>query len=140
MSNVSIAGYAGWPAYDTFLIMSLSGWPVYDPNPLRPNPNPKKPVSGSCRVRGLGWTLTPLLAGSSECSTHWPPTKDIQKGRACYYFHGQRCKVTTSSSWWCNCYYFDDCKLRRLAHLWHVSYHVAFGLICLWPKPTKAQP
>ena len=47
MLNVSIAGYAGWPAYDTFLIVSLSGRPVYDPNPLRPNPNPKKPVSCS---------------------------------------------------------------------------------------------
>ena len=61
MSNVSIAGYAGWPAYDTFLIMLLSSRPVYDPNPLRPNPNPKKPVSGLCRVRGLGRTLTPLV-------------------------------------------------------------------------------
>ena len=40
--------------------MLLSGRPVYDPNPLRPNPNPEKPVSGSCRVRGLGRTLTPL--------------------------------------------------------------------------------
>ena len=62
MSNVSIAGYAGWPAYDTFLIVSLSGRLVYDPNQLRPNPNPKKPVSGSCRVRGLGRTLTPLIS------------------------------------------------------------------------------
>ena len=61
MSNVSIAGYAGWPVYDTFLIMSLSGWPVYDPNPLRSNPNLKKPVSGLCRVHGLGQTLTPLI-------------------------------------------------------------------------------
>ena len=42
--------------------MSLSGQPVYDPNPLRPNPNPKKPVSGSCCVRGLGRILTPLTA------------------------------------------------------------------------------
>ena len=58
---MSIAGYMGWPAYDTFLIVSLTGWPVYDPNPLRPNPNPKKPVSGLCRVCGLGQTLTPLL-------------------------------------------------------------------------------
>ena len=58
---MSIAGYAGWPAYDTFLIVLLSGRPVYDPNPLRPNPNPEKPVSGSCRVRGLGRTLTPLV-------------------------------------------------------------------------------
>ena len=60
MSNVSIAGYAGWPTYDTFLIVSLTDRPVYDPNPLRSNPNPKKPVSGSCRVHGLGRTLTPL--------------------------------------------------------------------------------
>ena len=44
--------------------MSLSGRPVYDPNPLRPNPNPKKPVLGSCRVRGLGRTLTPLSESS----------------------------------------------------------------------------
>ena len=58
---MSIVSYAGWPAYDTFLIVSLSGRPVYDPNLLRPNPNPKKPVSGSCRVRGLSRTLTPLL-------------------------------------------------------------------------------
>ena len=41
--------------------MSLSGRPVYDLNPLRPNPNPKKPVSGSCCVYGLGRTLTLLL-------------------------------------------------------------------------------
>ena len=34
--------------------------PIYDPNPLKPNPNPKKPVLGSCRVHGLGRTLTPL--------------------------------------------------------------------------------
>ena len=61
MSNVSIAGYAGWPVYDAFLIMSLSGWPVYNPNPLRSNPNLKKPVSGLCRVHGLGRTLTPLI-------------------------------------------------------------------------------
>ena len=47
MSNVFFAGYAGWPAYDTFLIMSLSSWPVYDPNSLRSNPNSKKPVSCS---------------------------------------------------------------------------------------------
>ena len=41
--------------------MLLSGRPVYNPNPLRPNPNLKKSVSGSCRVRGLGRTLTPLI-------------------------------------------------------------------------------
>ena len=44
--------------------MSLSGRPVYDPNSLRPNPNPKKPVSGSYRVRRLGQTLTPLPIGT----------------------------------------------------------------------------
>ena len=33
------------------------------PNPLRSNPNPKKLVLGSCRVRGLGRTLTPLTLG-----------------------------------------------------------------------------
>ena len=60
MSNVSITGYASRPAYDTFLIVSLSSRPVYDPNPLRSNLNPKKPVSGSCRVCELGRTLTPL--------------------------------------------------------------------------------
>ena len=49
-----------------FLIMSLLGRPVYDPNPLKPNPNPQKHVSGSCRVRGLGQTLTPLGPGSSN--------------------------------------------------------------------------
>ena len=53
---------AGWPVYDPFLIVSLSGRPVYDPNSLRPNPNPKKPVLGSCRVHGLGQTLTPLTS------------------------------------------------------------------------------
>ena len=61
MSNVSIASYADWPAYDMFLIVSLSGWPVYDPNQLRPNPNSSKPVSSSCCVHGLGRILTPLL-------------------------------------------------------------------------------
>ena len=57
---MSIVGYVGSPAYDTFLIVSLSSQPVYEPNPLRPNPNPKKPMLGSCRVRRLGQTLTPL--------------------------------------------------------------------------------
>ena len=61
MSNVFIVGYAGWSAYDTFLIVSLSSRPVYDSNPLRLNPNPKKRVSGSCRVCELGRTLTPLV-------------------------------------------------------------------------------
>ena len=40
--------------------MLFSGQPVYDPNLLRPNPNPKKPVSGLCRVRELGRALTAL--------------------------------------------------------------------------------
>ena len=52
-----------------FLIVLLSGRPVYDPNPLRPNPNLEKPVSGSCRVRGLGRTLTPLVV--SRGSLQW---------------------------------------------------------------------
>ena len=60
MSNVSITGYAGWLAYDMFLIVSFSSQPVYDPNPLKPNSNPKKPVSGLCRIRRFGRTLTPL--------------------------------------------------------------------------------
>ena len=64
MSNVSIAGYAGWPAYDTFFIMSLSGRSIYDPNPLRPNPNPKKLMLDSCCVCELGPTLTPLLSAA----------------------------------------------------------------------------
>ena len=78
MSNVSIAGYAGWPTYDTFLIVSLSSRPVYDPNPLRSNPNPKKPVLGSCRVRGLGRTLTPL--------TYSPFVSSINQSSRPYYF------------------------------------------------------
>ena len=60
MSNVSIAGYAGWPAYNMFIIVLLSGRPIYDPNPLWHNPDPQKPMSGLCHVRGLGQTLTPL--------------------------------------------------------------------------------
>ena len=60
MLNVFIADYTSWPVYDSFLIVLLLGWPIYDPNSLRPNPNPKKPVSSSCRVRGLDRTLTPL--------------------------------------------------------------------------------
>ena len=32
-----------------------------DPNPLRSNPNPKKPVLDLYRVRGLGRTLTPIF-------------------------------------------------------------------------------
>ena len=55
--------------------MLFSGRPVYDPNPLRPNPNPKKSVSGSCRVRGLGRTLTPLYAG---------PVDNIKGGATAY--------------------------------------------------------
>ena len=44
---MSIASYVGWPTYDTFFIVFLSGWSVYDPNSLRSNPNPQKPVSCS---------------------------------------------------------------------------------------------
>ena len=61
---MSIVGYTGWPAYDTFFIVLLSGRPIYNPNPLSLNPNSEKPVSGSCRVRELGWTLTPLYVGN----------------------------------------------------------------------------
>ena len=60
MSNVSIASHAGWPSYDPFLIVLLLGQSVYDPNPLRPNLNLQKPVSGSYRVHRSGPTLTPL--------------------------------------------------------------------------------
>ena len=42
MSNVFIMSQAGWPAYDTFHIESLSSWPVYYPNLLKFNPNPQK--------------------------------------------------------------------------------------------------
>ena len=77
MSNVSIAGYAGWPTYDTFLIMLLSGWPVYDPNPLRPNPNLKKPMLGSCRVRGLGQTLTLLTIADKKLEEICPQIRTI---------------------------------------------------------------
>ena len=86
MSNVSIAGYAGWPAYDTFLIVSLLGRPVYDPNPLRPNPNPKKSVSGSCRVRGLGRTLTPLYMRKDPLSLSTQKNWDVYK----YQFDNKR--------------------------------------------------
>ena len=78
MSNVSIAGYSGLPTYDTFFIVSLSGRPVYDPNPLRPNPDPKKPMLSSCRVRELGQTLTPL--------THTPLFY--------LFFSGKQCSMT----------------------------------------------
>ena len=44
---MSIASHAGWPAYNTFLIVLRSGQPVYDPNLLRPNPNMQKPMSCS---------------------------------------------------------------------------------------------
>ena len=47
VSNGFIAGHVGQPVYDTFLIVSLSGRSIYDPSPLRPNPNPSKPVSCS---------------------------------------------------------------------------------------------
>ena len=55
-----IAGYTSWPTYDTVFIVSLSSWSVYDPNPLRPNPDPQKPVLSLCHVCGLGRILTPL--------------------------------------------------------------------------------
>ena len=61
MSIVSIASHVSWSTYDTFFIVLLSGRPVYDQNPLRPNPNLQKLVSCSCRIRGLGQTLTPLV-------------------------------------------------------------------------------
>ena len=47
MLNMSIAGHTSWFAYDMFFIMSHSGQSVYDPNLLRPNPNPQKPVTCS---------------------------------------------------------------------------------------------
>ena len=41
ISNVSITGHVGQPAYNTFFfIISLSNQPVYDQNLLTPNPNP----------------------------------------------------------------------------------------------------
>ena len=61
MSNVSITGYVGWPAYNTFLIVSLLGRPIYDPNSLKSNPNPKNPVSSLYRVHELGHVLTTLV-------------------------------------------------------------------------------
>ena len=67
---MSIAGYVGWPAYDKFLIVSLSSQPIYDLNSLRPNPNPQKPMSGSCHIHKLGWTLTPLI-GLHKKQIHW---------------------------------------------------------------------
>ena len=44
---MSIVGYAGWPTYDMFLIVSFSSCPVYNPNLLRHNLNPQKLVSGT---------------------------------------------------------------------------------------------
>ena len=55
-----IVGHAGWPAYNTFLIVLCLDRPIYDSNLLRPSLNPQKPVSGLCRVRGLVRTLTLL--------------------------------------------------------------------------------
>ena len=86
---MSIAGFAGWLAYDMFLIVSLLGRPIYDPNPLRHNPNPKKPVLVSYRVRELGWTLTSLGCSSTVCTMH--------------YFHfttHYRCSKSSSSQLW----------------------------------------
>ena len=98
MLNVSIASYAGWPAYDTFHIVSFSGRLVYDPNPLRSNPNPKKPVSGSCRVHGLGRTLTPLTVRN---------------------MHKQIRKSERNPNWWAfncfqdSCYYLETIKSKN---------------------------
>ena len=69
---MSIAGHGGWLVYDPFLIVSLLGRPIYDPNPLRHNPNPQKPMSGLYRVRGFGRTLT-LLNLSNPLETKPPP-------------------------------------------------------------------
>ena len=62
MSNVSITGHANWSTYNLFLIVSFLSQSIYDPNSLRPNPNSQKLMSSSCRVHGLGWILTPLIA------------------------------------------------------------------------------
>ena len=53
MLNVSITGYAGWLAYDTFLIVLVLGRPIYDPNPLSPILTQKNP----CQVHVVfaGW-------------------------------------------------------------------------------------
>ena len=57
--NITIVGHTHWPAYDTFLIMSLSGQSIYDPNPLRPNYNPQNLISCSCWACGSCQILTP---------------------------------------------------------------------------------
>ena len=54
------------PLMTCFLSYRFSGRPVHDLNSLRPNPNPQKPVSGSCRVCVLGRTLTPLINTTYE--------------------------------------------------------------------------
>ena len=74
----------GSPAYDTFLIVSLLGRPIYDPNSLRPNPNPKKPVSNSCCVCRLGRTLTPLLKKDDLTRRIASPTASPSKSHCCY--------------------------------------------------------
>ena len=38
-------------------------------------------------------------------------TKDDQRRRARYYFHGWGCQTITPSSWRGDCHHFDDCKL-----------------------------
>ena len=52
-----ITSYAGWPAYNTSLIVSLSGQPIYNPNP-EPTITCKSlcRLSSSCCVCGLGYT------------------------------------------------------------------------------------
>ena len=69
--------------YDTFLIISLSGRPIYDPNLLRPNPNPKKPMLGSCRVRGLGGRNFYPLIRPKACSKGFTSLQGIG-GREAY--------------------------------------------------------
>ena len=71
--------------------MSLSGRPVYDPNPLRPNPNPKKPVSGSCRVHGLGRTLTPLAFGEFQEYYIFVELCYFIFVKLCYFEFGLKC-------------------------------------------------
>ena len=72
MSNVSIAGYAGWPTYDMFLIVSLS---VYDQNPLRPNLNPQKTCVGFMSCSHVRWNIyTPKLREEErQPFRHWDP-------------------------------------------------------------------
>ena len=73
-----------------FLFVSRLGQPVYDLNLLRPNPNPQKPVSGSCHVRELGRILTPVwrsLTGQSEYSNKVDMQSSAWKGKGYESFH-----------------------------------------------------